>query len=1364
MNKSTFWSLLTLLLVTFSAQAQTDFTDSFNNGSLSTNWWASSGQYTLSESAGTLRVDVNKNQAWRSFGIFLPNTIDISMSKLINVKVKASSDITLSIYIVDAQNINKPVTKRISKAENFASVCFDYTNFTGIDFATISKLYIAINGSGLTYKGTVYFDDLKVGTAAERLSNFSGVADQTAYQGTTKNTILVRNVENAQSLSFAGTPTLIENITISPVSAGAVFIEYDAKQSVSGTQTITLVSNPSSGFVSNSFAFQLTVEGNLPPAFDVAGSFKCKVGTNQTIPITNITDGNGTVIQPLSFSINSDKPNVIGADAVFDYVQQNRIASLRYKPTEAGIANATITLNDGQTTNNIATKQITVQAYNEWNEAPTLNAISSRMLYNNAGEQTIALTGISDGDNGSQQLIFDVAVSETDIISTPVITYTSGGTGTLKFSPIAGKTGNVTLTITVTDNGGNANNNGNGSVSQTFTVDVQSAPLTGFKIPFVDLATDRENKVWKIETDSVTQTIEYIKEGAEDVLLIDCKSKTTWTGLWYLFNNRKLDLLQHPYITLWVKSDQNILFHLYFWDYKGLRNNMSPTEEKTIPANTWTKVTYDFFGRMKTGAGVPLAADIIESVLFNYHPDFTVPVTNWTGKVWVKDIRIGDQADGVFDHPRVCTLNDIPNITKYAVAGQGTVGLSNLTDGIGGNATATAVSSNTGIVANPTIVNNGAGKATLTYNLTGTVGTATITVTGTAANAGNVVKTFTISTVAANPAAPSNITIEINTKFQTMMGIGAFVDNSVKPYLKNYTDDFGATVARIGVIGNQLEPTNDNNNPFVLNRSALNYNAFDWDMIKQLQNKGVEHFILSIWSVPAWMKDNASESAATAGVPNWTTTDNRVDTLLYDEYAEYALALALVFKEKTGKDLYGIGLQNEPTFNEPYPSAILPPKQFVKLINMVGRRFRQEGVNCKLYMAEQVMAQNASMYEYLNALKADNEAWQYCDIKAIHGYAGDGITAYSANCTEWNTLKNSVKEAPHPKQLWVTETELKSATWADMISNLGAMSTAFSCGDVNLWTQWGYVANFTLQGQNNQLPYAQSQFAKFARPGSVRVSATTDNTNLMVNTFVNTKKYNKEMATVVINKSATPISIKLTGVNIPTNYSVYQTYNLNNFKSETAAQKDVAYLLPAQSITTFVAPLPNAAPTIDPIEDRVIPNNGAEQMITITGITDGDEGTQPLTVTASITSGATVISNVRIDYSSPNNTAKMYYTPINNQAGNAVIKVEVADDGVVNNKTSIYANIKVLATTSVVEVTSLNFSIYPTITQSVLNLKLPDNTFKSAMVINAMGQVVMQASINSLNEVINIHKLRSGIYSIIVKNDKEHLTKKFIVK
>ncbi len=1364
MNKSTLLSLLTILLVTIAAQAQTGFTDSFNTGVLSTNWWAGSAQYALSESAGTMRVDVNKNQAWKSFGINLPNAIDISTSKFINVKVKASSDIALSIYIVDAQNINKLITKRISKAENFASVCFDYSNTTGIDFTTISKLYIAVNGSGLSYKGTVYLDDLKVGTDAERLSGFSGIADQTAYQGTVENSIFVRNVENVQSLSFSSSPTLIENISISPVSAGAVFIKYDAKQGITGTETLTLVSNPASGFVANSFAFQVTVEGNMAPAFDVASSFKCKVGTNQLIPINNISDGNGTIVQPLSFSIVSDKPNVIGADAAFDYVQQNRIASLRYKPTEAGIATATITLNDGQATNNTATKQITVQAYSEWNETPKLNAVSTRMLYNNAGEQTIALTGISDGDNGNQQLTFDVSVSETDIISTPVITYTSGGNGTLKFSPISGKTGAVTLNITLTDNGGNTNNNGNGSVSQTFTVDVQSAPLSGIKIPFVDLAADRENKVWRIETDSVTQTIEYIKEGAEDVLLIDCKSKGTWTGLWYLFNNRKLDLLQHPYITMWVKSDQEILFHLYFWDYKGLRNNMSPTEEKTIPANTWTKVTYDFYGRMKTGAGVPLAADIIESVLFNYHPAFTAPVTSWTGKVWVKDIRIGDQADGEFNNPRVCTLNDIPNITKYALAGQGTVELSNLTDGNGAEATATATSSNTGVVANPTIVNNGAGKATLTYNLTGTVGTATITVTGVVTGAGNIVKTFTISTVAANPTTSSSITIDINTKFQTMMGIGAFVDNSVKPYLKNYTDDFGATVARIGVIGNQLEPTNDNNNPFVLNRSALNYNAFDWNMITEMQSKGVEHFIVTIWSVPAWMKDNASESAAMAGVPNWATTDNRVDTLLYDEYVEYALALALVFKEKTGKDLYGIGLQNEPTFNEPYPSAILPPKQFVKLINMVGRRFKQEGVKCKLFMAEQVLAQANSTYEYLDALKADSEAWQYCDIKAVHGYAGDGITAYTANCAEWNTLKNSVKEAPHPKQLWVTETELKSATWADMISNLGAMSTAFSCGDVSLWTQWGYVAHFTLQGQNNQLPYAQSQFAKFARPGSVRVSSITDNANLLVNTFVNTKKYNKEMATVVINKGTTPVSIKLTGANIPTSYSVYQTYNLNNFKSETAAQKDMAYLLPAQSITTFVAPLPNAAPTIDVVEDKVIPKNSAEQMITLTGITDGDEGTQPLTITASIASGATVISNVRVDYSSPNNTATLYYTPISNQQGNAAIKVEVADNGSVNNKTSVFANIKVLTTTAIEGVEQAKFTVYPSVTRSTLTLSLPDNTYRSAIVVNSMGQIVMHASINSLNEVLNVSQLQSGIYYIIVKNEKTCLNNKFIVK
>jgi len=1367
LKKITFWLLL--FMATYSGvNAQTSFTDDFSAGTISSNWVAGSTQYSLLQTGGELKIGVNKYEGWKSFVFNLPASLDLSANPYVNIKVRTSQDLTLNVYLVDASNVNKNIRKRISRADGFTNVCWDFTGVTGIDLTKITNLYFAVNGSALSYVGNLEFKDFKIGSVAQRLSFISGFPDQKVYQNSKKNVIYIQGMENVQNVSFATTPTLINNISFGPIIGGIMTIQYDAISGVTGTETLTLNSTGTSGYTSNSFAFQMTIDGNTAPTFSTLPVYKCKVGDLLNVQLTDVSDGNASAKQNVSFTAASDNSTVTGTTFNFLYTQDAPIGLLQFTPVAAGTANVTVTANDGQATNNITSKPFSVVAYTAWNAVPSINSINPVLVYNNAGQQTIALSGISDGDGTSQTLTFGIASSDPTIVPVPTIQYTSGTTGTLKFSPQPGKIGVVTVTVTLSDNGGNINNNGNGSITKTFTIDVQSPPLTGFIVPFTDYTGDRANRLWHVEGEPVSQTISYVKDGTDDALKISCTGKQTYGGLWYGFNKQKLDLSQNPYISMWVKSDQAILFHLYFWDYKYARNNATNTINKSIPANVWTKVVFDFYNKMTDSNGAPINADKIDSILFNYHPAFSYPFTSFTGTVMFKDIRIGDKADSTFTHAKVCTLDDIAGLTTYSNAPASSFNLTNITDGNGGiaTATATAKSSNTAIVADPTVSVTANGKATLSYTLGGTTGSAIITVTVAAPGSSNMVKTFTINVQAANPTTTSAVTIDLNTKYQTMRGVGAFLDDAVKPYSSQYIDDFGASVARIGVIGNQLEPLNDNDDPYVLDRSALNYKAFDWDFYKDLQSKGVEHFILTIWSVPAWMKQNASEDYFMASAITMEATDNKVDTTMYQEYAEYAVALVKTFKEKAGIDLYGIGLQNEPGFCEPYPSAILSPAMFVKLINVVGRRFVLEGIKCRLYMAEQVLGQSQySVDQYLQAVQQDPEAWKYTDVQAVHGYAGDGISAYTANCSQWTTLFNNVQAAPHPKEYWMTETEPASAAWSDILSNIGAMSTAFSCGNISLWTQWGYVGHYVAQGKSTQLNYAQSQFAKFAKPGSVRVSATSADNNLLINTFVNTSKYNKNLATVIINKATTPVSIKLTGANIPATFDVYQTYYLQNFnKTVGGAQKDVAYLLPAQSITTFVAPLTNAAPTIDAVADKVVNKNSGEQVITLTGITDGGDGNQTLTITPTIATGATTISNVHVDYYSPENTAKLYYTPVNNQSGNASIKIEVADNGSVNNKTSVNVNIQVLNITALDVVKDNGLKVYPNPAHGYVNVSVPDLTYKSASIVNIMGETVVRKNLNMNIEKIDINNLKNGIYFILVNGENGTLTKQFIVK
>jgi hypothetical protein len=100
-----------------------------------------------------------------------------------------------------------------------------------------------------------------------------------------------------------------------------------------------------------------------------------------------------------------------------------------------------------------ASAPVTVYVH-DLNDPPTLDAIADRAVDKGAGEQLVALTGISDGDDGTQPLAVTAASSNPSLIPHPVVEYTDGGdSGVLRFSPVAGRSGTALITVTVTDGG-----------------------------------------------------------------------------------------------------------------------------------------------------------------------------------------------------------------------------------------------------------------------------------------------------------------------------------------------------------------------------------------------------------------------------------------------------------------------------------------------------------------------------------------------------------------------------------------------------------------------------------------------------------------------------------------------------------------------------------------------------------------------------------------------------------------------------------------------------------------------------------------------------------------------------------------------
>jgi len=89
------------------------------------------------------------------------------------------------------------------------------------------------------------------------------------------------------------------------------------------------------------------------------------------------------------------------------------------------------------------------------NQPPTLGSLANLTLAENAGLQTVSLSGISSGSAGEVQTLAVTAVSSNpSLLPNPAVSYSSpNATGSLSYTPVAATSGSATITVTVNDGG-----------------------------------------------------------------------------------------------------------------------------------------------------------------------------------------------------------------------------------------------------------------------------------------------------------------------------------------------------------------------------------------------------------------------------------------------------------------------------------------------------------------------------------------------------------------------------------------------------------------------------------------------------------------------------------------------------------------------------------------------------------------------------------------------------------------------------------------------------------------------------------------------------------------------------------------------
>jgi hypothetical protein len=277
--------------------------------------------------------------------------------------------------------------------------------------------------------------------------------------------------------AVSSNPTLIPNPAVAYTSPNATAaLTFTPTAGAYGTAVITVTVNDGQT-VNNTFSQSFTVTvlpPNQPPTLDPINNIVINENASaQTVNLTGITPGPTNEQQTVTITAVSTNPGLI-PNPLVSYTNPNSTGTLTFTPVPAAFGTATIlvTANDGQAVNSTVTSSFTVTV-NWVNQPPTLDPLSDLSLYQNAGAQTIILSGISSGAaNETQPLTLTATSSNPSVVPTPALNYTSpNSTGTLTFTPAANALGSSTITVTVGD--GQAQN---GTFTQSFVVNITKPP------------------------------------------------------------------------------------------------------------------------------------------------------------------------------------------------------------------------------------------------------------------------------------------------------------------------------------------------------------------------------------------------------------------------------------------------------------------------------------------------------------------------------------------------------------------------------------------------------------------------------------------------------------------------------------------------------------------------------------------------------------------------------------------------------------------------------------------------------------------------------------------------------------------------
>ena len=298
------------------------------------------------------------------------------------------------------------------------------------------------------------------------------------------------------------------------------------------------------------------------------------------------------------------------------------------------------------------------------------------------------------------------------------------------------------------------------------------------------------------------------------------------------------------------------------------------------------------------------------------------------------------------------------------------------------------------------------------------------------------------------------------------------------------------------------------------------------------------------WTPPASMKTNNSLNSG------------RLSASHYGDYATHLLNFANAM-QAGGASLYAISVQNEPDFDPGnYESCLWNATEFINFLSSQGARFG----NYKVMAPESFSFSKALTDPILNSATAAPQV----DIVGGH--------LYGVNPSDYPLARAKGKE------LWMTEHYTDSTSNANDWSKAMPVALELHKSMVANYSAyvWWYIRRsyglLTEDGKVSKRGFIMAQFAKYVRPGAVRIAATEKPyADVFVTAFKNSAG---KLVVVAVNNGTSQRQLQLQVGAAATGFTKYRTTSTDNvgYGGQYAVTGGVATaFIDPGSVNTFVS-------------------------------------------------------------------------------------------------------------------------------------------------------------------------------------------------